>query len=123
MKILVPTLAQFLIYLILSCLHQKWSDYKLLNVTVELHDAAVYMKPDQQKKFHENEETEDKIFVAFKIDNIPERRPYLLSRDLAYARPSGCEVEPFQVVIFNFSFHVLCWLPYQYFGFFCFNCS
>ena len=80
------------------CLVQKWSDYKLLNVTLELQEAAVYKKSDHRNKnINESEGKDDKIFVAFKMDAIPERRPFLLSRDLVYARPSGSNIEPFQV--------------------------
>ncbi|PON68213.1 P-loop containing nucleoside triphosphate hydrolase [Parasponia andersonii] len=82
--------------------YEKWSDYKLLNVTLDLHEAAVYKKSDHRNKSkNENEEKDDKIFVAFKMDAIPERRPFLLSRDLVYARPSGSNVEPFQGTIYR----------------------
>ncbi|PON68212.1 P-loop containing nucleoside triphosphate hydrolase [Parasponia andersonii] len=82
--------------------YEKWSDYKLLNVTLELHEAAVYKKSDHRNKnINENEEKDDKIFVAFRMDAIPERRPFLLSRDLVYARPSGTQIEPFQGIIYR----------------------
>ena len=90
------------------CLIQKWSDYKLLNVTLELHEAAVYKKSDHRNKsINENEEKDDKIFVAFKMDDIPERRPFLLSRDLVSARPTGSNIEPFQVSFLDFHCHLL----------------
>lgn len=72
-----------------------------MNVTLELHKAVVYNKSHKRKGVDENEEKDDTIFVAFKLDAIRERRPFLLSRDLAYARPSGSEVEPFQVIFPN----------------------
>lgn len=67
-------------------------------VTLEFHKATVSKRHKNQKNVNSgNDRPEDKIFVQFEIDSIPENRPFLLSRDLVYARPSGSEVEPFQV--------------------------
>ncbi|KAL5710266.1 RNA helicase [Ranunculus cassubicifolius] len=54
----------------------------------------------KNKNMNENG-MKDKIFVAFRIDSIPERRPFLLSRDYVHLRPSGKEVEPFQGVLYR----------------------
>jgi helicase MOV-10 len=71
-------------------------------VILELHDAQIYKGSNKYKNYNRNVEKDDKIFVVFEIDSVPEKRPYLLSRDLVYARPSGKNVEPFQVC---FHFH------------------
>ncbi|KAA8519458.1 hypothetical protein F0562_013714 [Nyssa sinensis] len=53
------------------------------------------------KNSNKFDEKDEKIFVAFEIDSIPERRPFLLSRDFASVRPSGREVNPFQGIIYR----------------------
>ncbi|GMY39323.1 probable RNA helicase SDE3 [Fagus crenata] len=75
---------------------EKWSDYLLEKVTLELHEAAIYKKSNKYNDLNGSVEKDDKIFVAFEIDSVPERRPFLLSRDMVHARPSGKKVEPFQ---------------------------
>uniref|UniRef100_A0A803Q781 Helicase MOV-10-like beta-barrel domain-containing protein n=1 Tax=Cannabis sativa TaxID=3483 RepID=A0A803Q781_CANSA len=74
--------------------YEKWNDYKLLDVTLEFRKETI----SKNKNINEKE---DKQFVAFKMDAIPERRPFLLSRDLVFARPSGTKVEPFQGTIYR----------------------
>ena len=69
-------------------------------VALELHEAAIYKKSNKYNDLHGSVEKDDKIFVAFEIDSVPERRPFLLSRDMVHARPSGKKVEPFQVSFF-----------------------
>ena len=61
----------------------------MLGMVLEFHDATIHTWWKQRKK--------DKIFVVFEIDSIKEKRPFLLSRDIVYARPSGVEVQPFEV--------------------------
>ncbi|XP_042487746.1 probable RNA helicase SDE3 [Macadamia integrifolia] len=41
------------------------------------------------------------MMVAFQIDLIPEKRPFLLSRDFVFVRPSGKNVEPFQGILYR----------------------
>ena len=69
-------------------------------VTLELEKAAVFKKSNKNKYSKGSDEKDDKIFVAFDIDRIREKRPYLLSRDMVYARPSDKKVEPLQVSLF-----------------------
>ena len=69
-------------------------------VTLELEKAAVFKKSNKNKYSKGSNEKDDKIFVAFDIDCIREKRPYLLSRDMVNARPSDKKVEPFQVSLF-----------------------
>ena len=69
-------------------------------MALELHEAAIYKKSNKYNDLHGSVEKDDKIFVAFDIDRIREKRPYLLSRDMVYARPSDKKVEPFQVSLF-----------------------
>ena len=84
------------------CFVQKWDGFEIKSVTLELHEASIYSRKGKSKNINANNEKDDKIFVAFEIDKIPERIPFLLSRDFASARPSGSEVEPFQVSLPNF---------------------
>jgi len=74
----------------------------LKNVILKLHEAEIYNRPNKNKYYNRSVEKDDKIFMVFEFDSIPEKRPFLLSRDLVYARPSGKNVEPFRV---SFRFH------------------
>ncbi|CAL8990393.1 unnamed protein product, partial [Prunus brigantina] len=69
--------------------HEKWADFNMKNVTLKLQKAAVY----------KNQDNEEKTFVEFMIDSVPQNRPFLLSRDLVYVRPSGTNAEHFQGII------------------------
>ncbi|KAF5450112.1 hypothetical protein F2P56_030488 [Juglans regia] len=80
---------------------EKWSDFLLKNVTLELHEAAIYKESTKYKNLNGNLKKKNKTFVVFEIDSIPERRPFLLSRDLVYARPVGKDIEPFQGFIYR----------------------
>ncbi|XP_062107955.1 probable RNA helicase SDE3 [Humulus lupulus] len=77
--------------------YKNWNGYELLDITLELREATV----SKNINTNEKKEIEDKQFVAFKMDVIPERRPFLLSRDLVFARPSGTKLEPFQGIIYR----------------------
>ncbi|KAM4080591.1 hypothetical protein ACJW30_11G029300 [Castanea mollissima] len=79
----------------------KWSDFLLKKVTLELEKAAVFKKSKKNKYSKGSAEKADKIFVAFDIDRIREKRPYLLSRDMVNARPSDKKVEPFQGFVYR----------------------
>ncbi|KAL0009157.1 hypothetical protein SO802_010659 [Lithocarpus litseifolius] len=79
----------------------KWSDFLLKKVTLELEKAAVFKKSNKNKYSKGSDEKYDKIFVAFDVDRIREKRPYLLSRDMVYARPSDKKVEPFQGFVYR----------------------
>ena len=83
-------------------LDQKWDGFEMKNVSLELHKAAIYRRKGGYKNLMESNEKDDKVFVAFKIDSIPERRPFLLSRDFAFVQPSGRNIEPFQVSLLIF---------------------
>ncbi|KAM5566386.1 putative RNA helicase SDE3 [Rosa sericea] len=79
---------------------EKWSDFLLKGVTLALDESSIY----------KNREKEDKTFVAFELDSVPEERPFLLSRDLVFARPVGKSIaEPFKGFIYKVvrSKHVL----------------
>lgn len=81
------------------CLRQKWSGFELENVVVELQAASIYRKSrnKQQQLWDNDEDEENKLFAAFKFNCIPERRPFILSRDFVFAKPTGRNVDPFQV--------------------------
>uniref|UniRef100_A0A5B6ZGX7 Putative RNA helicase SDE3 n=1 Tax=Davidia involucrata TaxID=16924 RepID=A0A5B6ZGX7_DAVIN len=80
---------------------EKWDGFEMENVTLELHEAAIYRRKGKNKDLNKFDEKDDKVFVAFEIDSIPERRPFLLSRDFASARPSDRKAESFQGIIYR----------------------
>lgn len=80
---------------------EKWSDFQLSNVTLEVHKAAIYDESLKNKNLKESEERDDRLFVAFEIDSVPERRPFLLSRDFVHARRSGSKAKEFQGILYR----------------------
>ncbi|XP_058006806.1 uncharacterized protein LOC110663959 [Hevea brasiliensis] len=76
---------------------EKWSKFKLENITLKLQQVSIF----KLSCFTENHEKDNKTFVTFEIDSCRERRPFLLSRDFAFARPSGNKTEPFQGVLYR----------------------
>ncbi|XP_058007668.1 uncharacterized protein LOC110663960 isoform X1 [Hevea brasiliensis] len=76
---------------------EKWSEFKLENITLKLQQASIF----KLSYFTENHEKNNKTFVTFEIDSCREKRPFLLSRDFIFARPSGNKTEPFQGVIYR----------------------
>ncbi|KAK4842238.1 hypothetical protein QYF36_018113 [Acer negundo] len=80
---------------------EKWNDFQLENVTVELQEAEIYRKFSNKKHFHESDEKKDTLFAAFEIDSVPGRRPFLLSRDFVFAKPTGRKIDPFQGIIYR----------------------
>ncbi|KAM7470149.1 hypothetical protein LguiA_008332 [Lonicera macranthoides] len=84
-----------------ALLYMKWDGFEMENVSLQLHKAAIYGWKSKNKHLNRSDENEDKIFVAFEIDSVPERRPFLLSRDFASVQPSGGKVGPFQGIIYR----------------------
>ncbi|TXG56931.1 hypothetical protein EZV62_018244 [Acer yangbiense] len=82
-------------------IEQKWSDFQLENVTLELQEAEIYRKFSNKKHFHESDEKKVKLVAAFEIDSVPGRRPYLLSRDFVFAKPTARNIDPFQGIIYR----------------------
>ncbi|XP_057478173.1 uncharacterized protein LOC130765698 [Actinidia eriantha] len=80
---------------------EKWDGFKMENVTLELHEAAIYKRKGKYNNLNVNYEKDDKVFVAFEIDSIPERRPFLLSRHFVSVQPSGKKAELFQGLIYR----------------------
>ncbi|KAF2295958.1 hypothetical protein GH714_035396 [Hevea brasiliensis] len=76
---------------------EKWSKFKLENITLKLQQASIF----KLSSFSESHEKDNKTLVTFEIDSCHERRPFLLSRDYVFARPSGNKTEPFQGVIYR----------------------
>ncbi|KAF3954903.1 hypothetical protein CMV_019812 [Castanea mollissima] len=76
-------------------------EMELEKVTLELEKATVYKKKNEYEYSDGSDKKDDKIFVAFEIDSVPQRRPFLLSRDMVYAQPSDKEVEAFQGFIYR----------------------
>lgn len=74
--------------------NQKWGNYLLSEVTLELwHDVVFQIQDTREGK-------KIKDFVAFEIDSVPERRPYLLSGDFVFVQPSRMKAGPFKVNLF-----------------------
>ncbi|XP_059633340.1 uncharacterized protein LOC132276093 [Cornus florida] len=80
---------------------EKWDGFEMENVTLKLDKASIYTKKGNHNDLNKFDEKDDKVFIAFEIDSIPERRPFLLSRDFASVRPSGSKVKPFQGIIYR----------------------
>lgn len=68
------------------------------NVSLELQQITIRKRTNKKTKFNGHEKV-IKTFVAFEIDSVPERRPFLLSRDLVHARLCERKLEPFQVLL------------------------
>ncbi|XP_048140544.1 probable RNA helicase SDE3 [Rhodamnia argentea] len=60
---------------------EKWTDFILEDVTLELHQLTIY------KNVLDNDFAEEKTFVKFKMESVHGRRPFLLSRDFVFAKP------------------------------------
>ncbi|KAJ6774885.1 DNA2/NAM7 HELICASE FAMILY [Salix purpurea] len=80
---------------------EKWSEFQMEKITLKLQEAAIIKKSGRNEYFSKSHEKDDKTFVEFEIDSCRERRPFLLSRDFALARPSGQKTEPYQGVIYR----------------------
>lgn len=78
---------------------EKWCKFQLENVKLKLEVVSVYKRSGKNRQTSENKEKEKKIFVAFEVDSVPERRPFLLSRDFVFAQPSGRKLEPFRGLV------------------------
>ncbi|KAG6534340.1 hypothetical protein ZIOFF_008226 [Zingiber officinale] len=78
---------------------EKWSEYLLEGVTLELRenkDSKIHNLREISKT--KSSRNDQHSLVAFEIDAVPERRPYLLSRDFVLVRPSDqISAEPFKV--------------------------
>ncbi|KAK8936387.1 hypothetical protein KSP39_PZI012990 [Platanthera zijinensis] len=78
---------------------EKWSDYLLKDVTLELrprdgHSQAITVK-------RKNSTLDSRDYIAFKLEDIPEERPFLLSRDFVFLRPPNSSAEPFKGILFR----------------------
>ncbi|XP_048232078.1 probable RNA helicase SDE3 isoform X2 [Ricinus communis] len=76
---------------------EKWSEFKLLGITLKLQEAAIFKGP----YIRESYEKDEKIFVAFNMDSSLEKRPFLLSRDFVFAKSSGSKTDLFQGIIYR----------------------
>ncbi|ERN09390.1 hypothetical protein AMTR_s00029p00036900 [Amborella trichopoda] len=76
---------------------ETWSDFVLEEVIVKL-----YEEPDSpteakhENKYMENSLKKKNPFVVFELPPNRKDRPFLLSRDFVYLRPSGKKVDPFK---------------------------
>ncbi|XP_027099522.1 probable RNA helicase SDE3 [Coffea arabica] len=84
-----------------DCHLEKWDGFEVKNVNLELHEASIYARKGKHKTLEESDLKDEKTFVAFEIDKIPERRPFLLSRDFVSVQPCSRKIEPFQGVIYR----------------------
>ncbi|KAJ8511946.1 hypothetical protein OPV22_002380 [Ensete ventricosum] len=69
---------------------EKWCDYLLSEVTLDLRAQTEFRTQNTRQTRKSSKKQNDVYpFVAFKIDAVPVRRPYLLSRDYVILKPSG----------------------------------
>ncbi|KAF8033227.1 hypothetical protein BT93_D1976 [Corymbia citriodora subsp. variegata] len=77
---------------------EKWTDFILKDVTLELHRLTI------DKNIRHNDFPREKVqvtFVEFKMESIPERRPFLLSRDFVFAKPLDKRNTQFQGFVYR----------------------
>ncbi|KAI6669430.1 hypothetical protein NL676_004315 [Syzygium grande] len=77
---------------------EKWTDFILKDVTLELHQLTI------DKNIRDHDFSREKVcatFVKFKMDSIPERRPFLLSRDFVFAKPLDKGETQFQGFVYR----------------------
>ncbi|CAN0909029.1 Probable RNA helicase SDE3 [Linum grandiflorum] len=76
---------------------KKWSEFQLFDMALELKHSTIYRKDESFSK-----KVVKKTFVSFEIDAVPEKRPYLLSRDFVFVRLSdGKSSHAFQGLIYQ----------------------
>ncbi|XAR63995.1 Dextransucrase [Bertholletia excelsa] len=81
---------------------EKWDGFIMKNVTLELHEADVYKRESKYYNQNVSHEKDEKVFVVFKLDSVPERRPFLLSRDFVSVWPSDSgKEEHFQGLVYR----------------------
>ncbi|KAF3322320.1 putative RNA helicase SDE3 [Carex littledalei] len=87
---------------------EKWSDYLLEDVVLKLREKKSPGLQDQSDKKKSKKGSNSKTqknypFVAFEINKVNQRRPFLLSRDHVHLRPvgKGIDFEPFHGVLFR----------------------
>ena len=84
--------------------------FVLSGITLKLREETISGKSRKNNKtvymnqmgILESNKEEEKVYVEFDMDSIPERRPFLLAKDYVYVRRSGKTVKPFQVSLTNF---------------------
>ncbi|XP_030441366.2 uncharacterized protein LOC115663505 [Syzygium oleosum] len=77
---------------------EKWTDFILKDVTLELHQSII------NKNIGDNDFSREKVcvtFVKFKMESIPERRPFLLSRDFVFAKPLNKKDTQYQGLVYR----------------------
>ncbi|RAL51628.1 hypothetical protein DM860_010346 [Cuscuta australis] len=80
---------------------EKWDGFEMKDVTLELHDAAIYKRKSRHERFDEDDPKHEKTFVAFEIDKVPERRPFLISRDFVTLKPSEKKFPIFEGLVYR----------------------
>ncbi|XP_077247144.1 putative RNA helicase SDE3 isoform X2 [Tasmannia lanceolata] len=78
---------------------KKWSEFILKGVTLEIREEWTSEKSVLKNNKIERKEEEKKTYVVFEIETIPEKRPYLLSRDYVFLQPAGKKVNPFEGIL------------------------
>ncbi|KAL3502300.1 hypothetical protein ACH5RR_036749 [Cinchona calisaya] len=83
-----------------DCYLEKWDGFEMKNVNLKLQEAAIYTRKGKHKNLNAGQK-EEKTFVTFEMEKVPERRPFLLSRDFVSLQPSDRNIKPFQGVIYR----------------------
>ncbi|XP_077247146.1 putative RNA helicase SDE3 [Tasmannia lanceolata] len=78
---------------------EKWSKFILKGVTLELLAEWTSKKSVWKNNKIERLKREKKTYVVFQTESIPEKRPYLLSRDSVFLKPTGKEAKPFEGIL------------------------
>ncbi|KAF3322321.1 putative RNA helicase SDE3 [Carex littledalei] len=85
---------------------EKWSNYLLKDVTIKLRirqNSRLRVQSNKKKstKSSDSETQKNYPFVVFEINDVPERRPFLLSRDHVHLRPidKSKDFDPFTGVL------------------------
>ncbi|CAI9097035.1 OLC1v1033330C1 [Oldenlandia corymbosa var. corymbosa] len=84
-----------------DCYLEKWDGFEMKNMKVELHEAAIYARKGKQRNINKDDDSDEKLFVAFELDKIRERRPFLISRDFVSLQPLNWKGKTFQGVIYR----------------------
>ncbi|KAL0920320.1 hypothetical protein M5K25_009447 [Dendrobium thyrsiflorum] len=79
----------------------KWSEYLLRGIKLELQRRTNSKNSEESSMKRKNTMLVQRDFVAFQIDSVPERRPYLLSRDFVFLKPLNEFAGPFKGILFR----------------------
>ncbi|PKA52153.1 putative RNA helicase SDE3 [Apostasia shenzhenica] len=80
---------------------EKWSKYLLEGVLLELRSRKTLSSQSNSSIVKKNNKLVNRDFVAFHVDAVPEKRPFLLSRDFVFLKPLDEMAGPFKGILFR----------------------